>query len=138
MSNLDSELIRSYEAGKAFPKPEGLLSLATVFSVSIEWLLTGEGESLVSIKDSEDQNPIEKAIAETKLAIQRNLATWGVKWKWLELFDNFLTNKQLISELKPSGEELIAIRYALSDGEINSEDHIVEYLKKVLRKKRKS
>jgi len=44
LAGVDSELIRSYESGKALPKAKTLLSLASVFSVTIEWLLIGEDE----------------------------------------------------------------------------------------------
>ncbi len=77
-TNLNSELIRAYEAGKAFPKPEGLVSLSSILSVPIEWLLTGVGDIQLSTATKE-RTPVEEMIAETQATISRNTTAWGVR-----------------------------------------------------------
>ena len=64
--DLNVESIRSYEAGNSVPKLDGLVSISTVFSVPIEWLLTGEGEIDSTASEVKEFGPADEMIAETQ------------------------------------------------------------------------
>src|SRR4030065_188141 len=67
-TNLNSEIIRTYEAGRAYPKPEGFLALSSVFNVTVEWLLTGESKSPTVGEGKND--PVERVLSNTRDILQ--------------------------------------------------------------------
>ena len=112
-ANLNSNVIRSYEVGKAFPKVEGLHSLANALEVPIEWLLTGTGAPDISEKIDADLSPVDEMIVRTQAILRRNLSLWNTEWQWLKTFDVFLSDRDLMRELAPTTDELLQIRDCL-------------------------
>lgn len=56
--NLSRNTLSAYERGKAFFKPHTLQLLSSKYNVDINWLLTGQGNMLLSDNDKINNNDI--------------------------------------------------------------------------------
>lgn len=130
-SGLNSNSIRSYEAGRAKPKLGGLMSLASAFDVPVEWLMTGEGKVEIGKKS----DPIQDMIEENKQIALADNAAFGVSSPWIEMFEKFLSNTALMKELELGWEELLDIRDALTNGKVKNQAEILLFIHNDLRNK---
>lgn len=127
------DVIRKYESGSALPKPEGLVILSSLFSVTVDWLLTGKGEIDISTRDAKEVDPVHRMLAKTQAIIESNIASWGARWKWLELFDSFLSNEDLMNELQPTWDELQYIRNVLTNKKILTIEELINHFREKFR-----
>lgn len=56
--NLSRNTLSAYERGKAFFKPHTLQLLASKYNININWLLTGQGNMLLSDDDKVNNNEL--------------------------------------------------------------------------------
>ncbi len=56
--NLSRNTLSAYERGKAFFKPHTLQLLASKYNININWLLTGQGNMLLSDEDKANNNEL--------------------------------------------------------------------------------
>jgi len=50
---VNSKQVSAYERGASYPSVEGLLKLATLFDVSLDYLVFDKGEGKIALKDRE-------------------------------------------------------------------------------------
>lgn len=131
---LNPESIRSYEAGRSVPKLDGLYLLAQTFSVSMEWLITGKGTLDISTKPEKVSDPINDIRAETESTIQSSSAMFGVEIEYLNVFNEFLSESEMIKKYNISAIELLQVRDALEKGELSADSDILRYITDNLRK----
>lgn len=130
--DMEATTVSSIEAGKREPSKEVLYNLAIKYSVSLNWIFTGEGEMFIS-NHSQNLPALNKNNAEVKIPLLRQKVSCGPGQDWesenniIDYIDVFNVSRLKVNRLfalRVEGSSMIGAGiqsgdYVLFDGTIN-------------------
>ena len=133
-TGLNTDKIRSYESGKAFPPVDVIALLSETLSVTIDYLVKGVEEPLATIETGPTSSDLKQIIRETHAIVASTKATFGIKWEWVSKFELLLADIKLLERLKPTWEELQRLKYAYEAKELFTNKDVEKFLLQIREK----